>query len=311
MSKIKNWIDQQNNILIDCAMSYGLETRNIQLNNKLWTASALDSHPDIVQAIHKEYLDAGSNVTVTDTYQGSVPGFVAAGYTEDQAIALIKKSVQLARNAVAASDTPQTKWVAGAIGPYGAFLADGSEYVGNYGVSDQVLTDFHKQRLATLVDAGVDLLAFETIPDYNELKVIKALLSQYPDTPAFISCSIKDEHHISDGTDLLKVQKLIESIPNVVAYGFNCNHPEYTVPALNYLKQHQTTDQSLIVFPNSGAHYDPSTKQWSDTPDFSFGKAAAEWRDAGAKWIGGCCEVSVADELAMRDTLFPQTSKVQ
>ncbi|MHA8110196.1 homocysteine S-methyltransferase [Lactobacillaceae bacterium Melli_B4] len=312
MTNIKQWVDQQDNVLIDCAMSYGLETRKIELNNRLWTASALDSHPDVVKAIHKEYLDAGSNLTVTDTYQGSVRGFVDAGYTESQAIALIKKSVALAREAVAESTAPQTKWVAGAIGPYGAYLADGSEYVGNYNVSANELTDFHQQRLATLVDAGVDLLAFETIPDYNELLIIKQLLSKYPDTPAFVSCSIRDEHHISDGTDLLKVQSLLESIPNVIAYGFNCNKPGYTVPALHYLTEHKTNDsQDLIVFPNSGAQYDPTTKQWTDASDFSFGKAAVEWKQAHAKWIGGCCEVSVQDEIDMKDTLFPQTSNVQ
>ncbi|MBW1605235.1 homocysteine S-methyltransferase [Lactobacillus sp. Sy-1] len=311
MSKIKQWAAAQPTILIDCAMSYGLEQRNIQLNNKLWTASALDSHPDIVKQIHKDYLNAGSNLTVTDTYQGSVPGFVDAGYTEEQAVALIKKSVELARAAQAEVNVPQTTWVAGAIGPYGAFLADGSEYVGNYGISEAALITFHEKRLATLVDAGVDILAFETIPDITELKAIKHLLSKYPNVDAFISCSIRDEHHISDGTDLLAVQELLETIPNVIAYGFNCNHPEFTVPGLKYLTEHQTNhDQSFIVFPNSGAHYDPKTKEWSQATAFSFGKAAKEWQAANAKWIGGCCEVSVQDEVDMRDALFPKTSNV-
>ncbi|UQS86266.1 homocysteine S-methyltransferase [Nicoliella spurrieriana] len=312
MSKISQWAQQQPTILIDCALSYGLEQRNIQLNNKLWTASALQSHPDIIKAIHKDYFNAGSNMTVTDTYQGSVPGFIDAGYTKEQAIELIQRSVKLAREAQAEVTVPQTTWVAGAIGPYGAFLADGSEYVGNYGISEAELIKFHQDRLQTLVEAGVDLLAFETIPDFTELKAIKQLLSQYPGIDAFVSCSIKDAHHISDGTDLLEVQALLETIPNVIAYGFNCNHPEFTVPGLTYLHDHQTNaNQSLIVFPNSGAHYDPSTKEWSQATAFSFGKAAKEWQAAHAKWIGGCCEVSVQDERDMRDALFPNAIDVK
>ncbi|VTP65575.1 Homocysteine S-methyltransferase [Serratia rubidaea] len=90
------------------------------------------------------------------------------GLNEEQALTLIATSVQLAQQARAdyLAQQPQAAplLVAGSVGPYGAFLADGSEYRGDYQLPQAEMIAFHRPRIAALAAAGVDLLACETLP---------------------------------------------------------------------------------------------------------------------------------------------------
>lgn len=85
--------------------------------------------------------------------------------------------------------------IAGSVGPYGATLHDGSEYTGSY--KDSVIFDelkeWHKPRISTLIEAGVDLLAFETLPCKKEAEVLLDILKEYPNMKAWLSfnCKVK------------------------------------------------------------------------------------------------------------------------
>ncbi len=84
--------------------------------------------------------------------------------------------------------------IAGSVGPYGAYLCDGSEYNGNYidTVKETDLIEMHLPRLRALVEAGVDLIAIETVPALVEAKVVLELLKQYfPSTKAWVSFSLR------------------------------------------------------------------------------------------------------------------------
>ena len=102
---------------------------------------------------------------------------MAAGYTRKEAQQLLFKTVTLAETAVEKYQQFTTKnnpepLIAASIGPYGAFLADGSEYRGNYGISDEDLATFHDQQFQILETTNADMYACETIPSFQEAKVL-------------------------------------------------------------------------------------------------------------------------------------------
>lgn len=305
MSKklIIDWAKKQNSIVIDGAMSLGLEERQVNLNNKLWTASAIGYYPEKIKDVHQAYFDVGANIAIVSTYQASVQGYLDQGYNVDQAKALIKRAVQLADEARQVSDSIQPKFLAGAVGPYGAYLADGSEYRGDYKLSDKAYREFHHDRLAVLIAEDCDLLAIETMPNYQEIKAILELLKELPEIPIWVTCTLKDAKTLSDGTPFKQVQALLEANPQVIAYGANCIAPELVTP---FLKQVQPTAQKdLVIYPNSGASYSPEVKEWDAAPHSqqTFQTYTKQWHKQGAKWIGGCCCTSEPEVRAIVSSL--------
>ena len=298
----KEWQKNQKVILIDGSMSLGLEEQGLDLNDKLWTAKALVNEPDKIEKVHQNYYDAGANIAITSSYQATVAGFERLGHTPEEGRALIKRTVQLAKQAQAKSRGTQAKWVAASIGPYGAYLADGSEYRGNYGLLQTELVDFHRERLELLLEAGADLLAIETIPDLTEIQAVIELLAQYPKAAAWLTVTLKDAHHLCDGTDLCVFQLLAESSEQIIAYGVNCVQPDLVLPALEYLKEIAT--KPLVAYPNSGAIYDPTTKVWTHNHavDEVFSNEALKWHGLGCKWIGGCCCTSAKEISLLKET---------
>src|SRR4030088_2672084 len=88
------------------------------------------------------------------------------------------------------------------IGPYGAMLADGSEYRGHYALDDAALADFHRPRLQVLARARADLLACETIPSLREAQVLASLLREFPNVCAGITFSWKHGERNCEGENL-------------------------------------------------------------------------------------------------------------
>lgn len=305
MNKVNNWINQQDHILIDSSMSTGLEERGLKLNSNLWTAAALESHEDLIVDVHKKYFDAGSSMTTTNTYQASVPGLVKAGYSEDQAIALIKKAVELADRGRNESTNPNPKWLLGGVGPYGAFLANGSEYTGDYSLTDEEYIAFHEGRIKATVEAGIDVLILETFPNINELKAITEYTKQF-DIPVIVAASLRDESHLADGSSLIEVAAFLESQEHVIAYGLNCTKPQLVTPALKVLKQSNPAHKPFIAFPNSGATYNPEIKEWNhdDLSFEEFDELIAQWFNLDLKFVGGCCCMTESQEQHIHDKFF-------
>ncbi|CAH1857006.1 homocysteine S-methyltransferase [Convivina intestini] len=293
----KTWAAQQETIIFDTSMSLGLENLGFDTNNPLWTAKALITDPDKIYQVHLDFFNAGSNITTTDSYQASPAGFEKQGYSYEESEKFIKESVLLAQRARLASTGKQTKWVAGNIGPYGAYLANGAEYTGNYDTDQAGLKLFHQDRMKWLIEAGSDLLAIQTVPSLLEVKTLCNLLDQYPNMSVLFTCSLKDSHHIADGTDLVVVQQLLENQDNIVAYGLNCFNPEFSLEAISYLREHAKKSKAIALAPNAGSTYDPNTKTWTVTNESVFSENACAWHDAGASWISGCCQM-IPDELA-------------
>ncbi|HEY5729723.1 MAG TPA: homocysteine S-methyltransferase, partial [Anaerolineales bacterium] len=185
-------------------------------------------------------------------------------------------------------------FVAASIGPYGAYLADGSEYRGNYELTEEQLMDFHRPRMRALIEAGADILACETIPCLIEAQALSNLLKEFASITAWFSFSAKDGEHISEGSLFADCVKEIESNPQIVAVGINCTSPRYVPSLIREAKQ--ITNKPILAYPNSGESYSAEKKDWNSDPfSTSFGEQAHEWYDAGARMIGGCCRSTVED----------------
>ncbi len=230
--------------------------------------------------------------------------FEDVGYSEKQAIAYIERSVTLAKKAKQDSKGGQAKWIAGSIGPYGAYLSDGSEYTGAYQISDYELKDFHEERIKALIASGVDVLAIETIPRLDELRVILNIIAVI-NFPVWVSISLKDTAHLANGDSLADFQQLVEQDQNVIAYGINCVSPQLVAPVIENLSVAAT--KPLVAYPNSGAIFDAVTKTWSEeiSVEQVFSTDARCWHQKGAKLIGGCC-CSTEHDIARLARTFDQ-----
>lgn len=275
-------------MLLDGGLATQLESQGCDIGNELWSASVLQSNPEAIVAAHHAYLNAGAECLATASYQASREGFAKTGMSHDEADALMLLSVALAKQAgkEAGSDAA----IAASLGPYGAMLHDGSEYRGDYGVSSQVLRDFHEPRLRLFDAADVDVIALETIPSMQEAQVLVELLKDCR-TPSWVSFSCANGNDISDGTAIADVAALFAEHPVVVAVGVNCTPPQFA-PALVHKLREALPDKAVMAYPNSGEIYNVSDNSWSGTvTPGDCAAAARDWIDAGAKIVGGCCRM--------------------
>jgi len=296
-------------LILDGALATELEARGCQLADALWSAKVLMEDPELIYQVHYDYFVAGARCAITASYQATPQGFATRGLSEEASLALIARSVELAQRArhdyLAVRPDAKTLLVAGSMGPYGAFLADGSEYRGDYALPEAEMMAFHRPRVQALLAAGADLLACETLPSFAEAQALVKLLAEFPDARAWFSFTLRDAGHISDGTPLAEVVSWLNQQPQVVALGVNCVALESVTPALQQLQT--LTDKPLVVYPNSGEQYDAGSKTWHSAPSgCTLHDKLAEWQQAGARLIGGCCRTSPGDIAAIARTCQPQ-----
>ena len=290
-------------VVLDGAMSTPLERLGADTNNDLWTAKALIDNEELVYEVHKMYFEAGADLIITDTYQANIQAFEKVGYSEKEARNLIKKAVKIAQKARDDYEnrTGKHNYIAGTIGPYGAYLANGSEYRGDYELSVEEYQQFHLPRIEELVNTGVDILAIETQPKLDEvLAILELLKEKYPQQKVYVSYTLSDDDTISDGTPLPRAIHALEDYSQVIAVGINCVKLELVEPALKNMKE--ITDKHLIVYPNSSAVYDPKSKTWSQPKtSATFEELIPNWYEAGARIIGGCCTTGPKEIKAVAD----------
>ena len=282
-------------LILDGSMSSALEALGCDLRDSLWTARALVECPGLVEQVHRDYFRAGADCGITCSYQATIPGLMAKGLSQMEAEEAIRQSVHIFRRAreawwaaEGASAGRTYPLCLGSVGPYGAYLADGSEYRGNYGVSASFLRSFHRRRMELLWEAGSDLLLMETQPSLLEAQ-IQAEIAEEMGADYWISFSCRDGGHIHEGDSIQACARAFSrGYPHLKMLGVNCTPPEYILPLLEKLRE--ATDLPLAVYPNSDEIYDPETKTWhSGGQGPSFREYAFGWMQAGARAVGGCC----------------------
>ena len=301
MNPIASILNHHPVLVIDGALATELERRGCDLNDELWSARILLEQPEIIKRVHLDYFKAGADCAITASYQATLEGFSKRGLSRKDALDLIQSSVKIARAArdVFWADESNRAgrakpFIAASVGPYGAFLADGSEYRGQYGLSETELMDFHRPRMAALVEAGADLLACETIPCLIEAQALARLLREFPNISAWLSFSARDERHISEGQVFADCVRQLEGHPQIAAIGINCTSPKHVPSLIRDAKK--VTKKPILVYPNSGETYDAARNDWNGDPVLdSFGEQARVWYEAGARLIGGCCRTTPED----------------
>ncbi|GAA1177093.1 homocysteine S-methyltransferase [Pseudonocardia alaniniphila] len=281
----------------DGGLATALEACGHDLSSALWSARLLLDSPEEITAVHRAFFRAGADIATTATYQASFDGFAEYGLDRTAAARMLRRGVELAQAARAevAADG-RRRWVAASAGPYGAALADGSEYRGRYGLSVAELRAWHRPRLEVLAEAGPDVLALETVPDVDEAEALVAAVAGIG-VPAWLTYSI-DGDRTRAGQPLAEAFAVLVGVPEIVAVGVNCCAPS-DVPAAIAIAR-EVTGKPVIVYPNSGEGWDARRGEWTGKARFC-GQDARQWIAQGARVVGGCCRVGPADIAALVD----------
>ena len=294
-------VDPDRITVLDGGLSTALEGLGADLSSALWTARLLSDAPHLISAAHRAFFDAGAQVATAASYQASVPSLVAAGFGERDAARLITSSVELAQQArdEAAPAAPERPLlVAASVGPYGAVLADGSEYRGRYGLSARQLRDFHAPRLELLASTAPDLFAVETIPDVDEARVLVPLLDEIG-IPAWLTYSVR-EGRTCAGQSLAEAYEVLAGSTSIVAAGVNCSQPDEVLGAVG--ASVQATGLPAVAYPNKGGRWDSATRTWEGASGLEIGLVSS-WVAAGTRYVGGCCGTGPEDIAALASAL--------
>lgn len=284
-------------VILDGGLSNQLADQGCDLSGGLWTGRVLAERPEQVTAAHTAYARAGAEVLITASYQVGYAAFARRGDDRARTTDLLRRSVRLAGAAAGAAD--HEVWVAASVGPYGAVLAEGSEYRGRYGLSVRELAEFHRPRIEALLAEGPDVLALETVPDATEAEALITVLAE-TGARAWLSYTVAGGRTRA-GQPLPEAFALAAGSPQVIAVGVNCCDPAEVLPALEAAVT--VTAKPLLAYPNDGSVWDAATRIWQ-APATPVPWPTAAWRGTGARLIGGCCRIG-PDRIAELAATLP------
>lgn len=317
--------------VIDGGLATELERHGANLNDPLWSAKCLLTSPHLIRRVHLDYLDAGASIIITASYQATIQGFEAKGLSREEAETSLRRSVEIACEAreIYNDRCMKDSWdvsgngknfkrpilVAASVGSYGAYLADGSEYSGQYGegVTLEVLKNFHRRRVQVLAKSGADLIAFETIPNKLEAEAYVELLEEEDiKIPAWFSFNSKDGINVVSGDSIQECASVADSCNHVVAVGINCTPPRFIHGLISSIRK--VTTKPILIYPNSGETYNAERKEWvqksTEVADEDYVSYVDKWREVGASLFGGCCRTTPNTIRGICKALYDKSSVV-
>ena len=321
-------------LLLDGALGTQLENiieeqSDIQpKNDPLWSTKVLMKRPDLIAKVHDRYLESGSQILTTATYQASFSSLqrYANCFSIEEATKLWKRAIKVAKSCIEEHLSRSTKsvesphYVCGSVGPYGAYLADGSEYTGDYDdFSNLKLDSYHYPLVNYMVlDDNVDIVGLETIPNFREFKVLLNLMLKLiryykKEKKFYLSFSCRDGESLCDGTLIDKVMGYLNTKlsvnrvlrENLIAIGCNCVNQEIVLTVIDSIQDHNYHGYPLIVYPNLGFIYSREHQQYEKHRDLDkWVKLSELWLNKGVKYIGGCCSTGPEEINALMNILL-------
>ena len=295
--------DHGEHLVLDGGLGTWLERSGCNLTSALWSARLLLDDPAVIRTAHREFFAAGARVGISASYQVSYEALASLGLDRAQTTALLAHSIRLVEEAReeyrAGTDRqglaqPHPVWTAASVGPYGAMLADGSEYTGRYGLSVSQLQSWHRPRLHALIDAGPDVLAVETIPSLAETEAVLQELSG-SGSAAWLALTVADGT-LRSGESLSEAFGMAAEVSEIVAVGINCSDPREVAGAIDVARAQ--TGKPIVVYPNSGERWDAEARHWCGEAGFAD-SAVRDWIARGATLVGGCCRVGPEEVRAI------------
>jgi len=274
-------------IVMDGSMGNELLARRSDLVTGLWSAQYLIDAPELVKEIHLDYINAGADLIITNTYS-TIPSYLSKQKAEDKMPELINLAGKLAREAV--KDSKKKVTVAGSLPPLEEsyrpdLVIDKEEAVPIYETLIKELTPY------------VDIFICETMSSIKEMQhVIQALQNLDNEKPVWISWSLKEDkkNQLRSGESIKEAFIASASI-KPEAYLFNCTDPFAITEGLKQLKE--LTQKPIGGYPNvfnvpDGWTLDNDVQvSVRDLSVEKFLEFAEEWRNLGATIIGGCCGI--------------------
>lgn len=291
-------------VILDGGLGAELERRGHRDLGRLWSSALVEANPSALREVHRDFLLAGADVIATATYQAAVPTLLECGHDRASAAKVLRDAVKLAveeRNAHSSGAL-----VAGSIGPFGAHLADGSEYTGSYNLTGDELHEFQIERWRILAESEADIIACETMPSMSDVRACVRLMNETPERWAWISLMCRDATHLADGTELSEVIALLNDVPNLAAIGANCIPPSLAPAIMDTFRA--ATSRPLMVYPNaSNAWKMEMGRPLDELSAAEFAEESAAWKAHGAQIIGGCCKTTPEHVRALAATLRSQS----
>lgn len=230
--------------------------------------------PQLLTSLHKEYIDAGSDIITTNTFGGTRFKLEA----DIETTAFNRKMAQAAVNARASAQN--NVWIAGSVGPTGLFTRPMGE------LTLEELVDAFCEQIKGLVDGGVDFILGETIFDLAEAKAIVLAARRVCNLPVGVSMTFESGASLTGSTPLI----FLETMQNmgVDFVGVNCSAgPEQFVDIAKEMQP--ALEIPLLMYPNAGLPVLENGETVFKLPPQEFAEQTSALLDLGATMLGGCC----------------------
>jgi homocysteine S-methyltransferase len=281
-------------LILDGATGTELGRRGVSIKLPLWSASAIRDNPEILQNIHKDYINAGADIITANTFRTDTRTFTKAGLTRNDARLYTQKAVSITGSAIKSAQVKRKIWIAGSISP----LEDC--YYPEYSPDYKTAFKEHYEKAFWLMEAGVDFILIETMNTFHEaLAATKASLeTKLPVVTSFI---LDNNGNIFNGDDLLTAYYQLEDL-GISGFSINCTHHSVITEVLK--KHINNFTLPIIVYANAGIYV--KTIGWQSdflfTPE-SYAKITENWISMGVKIVGGCCGTTPKHIKKIYDTI--------
>ena len=288
MDNILNALAAGQVIVCDGAMGTQLQARGLTAGAmpELWNAE----HPEVLTAIHNDYLQAGARIVTSNTFGGNRARLAGAGLA-DRLAELNRKGVELARAAAG-----ERAWVAGDVGPTGQLL----EPYGELAVADAEA--IYREQVTVLAKAGADFLLVETMNDIEEALCAVRMARAHTALPVFCTFAFNAKGRTMMGLQPGDAARRAAEA-GADAVGANCGEgPDAVLAALTGMRE--AVNLPLIAQSNAGIPQVGAEEAtvWDTTPE-QLADHARAFVEAGARVVGGCCGTGPAHIAAIAAAL--------
>lgn len=274
-------------VMLDGAMGTMLQKKGLKLGG-IPEAMNIES-PDIIKEIHKEYVQAGSDVIYANTFGANSYKLTHCDYSVEE---VISKGIKIAKEAVS-EVAGATTLVALDLGPIGQLL----EPTGSLSFEDAY--DIYKQQIIAGRDAGADVVVLETQTDLLEVKAAILAVKENSELPVFVTMTFEQNHRTFTGVSIASMARTL-SLLGADAIGVNCSlGPDELLPIVEEMSK--WTNLPLVVKPNAGLP-NPMTNVY-DVDEFAFAKSMEKMAALGVKVYGGCCGTTASYISEVKNTL--------